>query len=183
MKNNRLFIAVKIPPFALEKIINIRNEVFNKDKINWEKYEKLHLTLKFIGDFDKRNLDKLIAELKIISADVNRFKLNFKNFGVFKRNAVPFILYAGIEFNREFLRLHSLIDNSLVKFGVAKEKRKFKPHLTLLRIKNKRINKLEELLAKRISYIKFEVDKFYLIQSELKPTGSVYTEIESFKLK
>ena len=47
----RTFVALQIPDEELKKIIDIRNDVYGfSDRAKWEPADKLHVTLKFIGD-------------------------------------------------------------------------------------------------------------------------------------
>jgi 2'-5' RNA ligase len=76
------------------------------------------------------------------------------------------------------------LNNKLTEFNIPAESRKFKPHLTLLRIK-KRFP--EEWVTKFNSFIipeiNFTSDSILLIKSELLPESSKYTVIKKFKLK
>jgi 2'-5' RNA ligase len=83
-------------------------------------------------------------------------------------------------------RLQVAVENAMVLLGMAREERKFAPHLTLGRIKNIRsrdrwTNTLEEV--KDISLPGFEANSISLMKSELKPSGAVYTEMGRVELK
>jgi 2'-5' RNA ligase len=76
------------------------------------------------------------------------------------------------------------INNNLEKFSIQKDERKFKSHLTLLRLKNKEsknfIKSFENFVIPEINFI---IDEAALIKSELLPDSSKYTEIKKYKLK
>jgi 2'-5' RNA ligase len=75
------------------------------------------------------------------------------------------------------------LDEKLNKIGFEKEKRKFNPHLTLLRIKNNFPQELIDQFKKgdlnELVFIPFQIK---LYESILKKSGSVYTAIKSFNL-
>jgi len=56
---NRLFISLNIPDNMIEQIISLRDKIFNNENIKWEPKEKLHLTIKFIGDVSDEITDKI----------------------------------------------------------------------------------------------------------------------------
>jgi 2'-5' RNA ligase len=180
----RIFIAIKIEDLALEKLIKIKNELFQNRELNWEPKEKLHITLNFIGKVDEEVIPNLIARLKKITKNFSPFVLNFYKFGLFKRKGIPSILWAGIEENETLSNLHFEIDSILSNIGFVKDSRNYRPHLTLIRFKKNIQNyNFESKLEKNISDIKFKIDGFSLFKSELKNSGSVYTEIKNIKLK
>ena len=180
----RIFIAIKIEDLALKKIIEIKNELFRNRELKWEPREKLHITLKFIGNLDEEEIPNLIANLNNVANNFSPFVLSFSKFGLFKRKGIPSILWVGIKENETLSNLHFEIERILSNIGFVKESRKYKPHLTLIRFK-KNIQKdvFENKLKKNISDIKFKVNGFSLFKSELKNSGSVYTEIKNIKLK
>ena len=179
----RLFVALKIPEYIINEIIQIRNEISSEPKnLNWEKPEKLHLTIKFIGDV-KENLVERISDSLLFIENLNSIKLCFTNFGFFYRGDQPKILWLGLQNNDRIITLVENIENKLEPFGILKERRRFKPHLTLLRIKNKLdknfINSFENFKLPSLNFVSNEVS---LIKSELSSDTSRYIEIKKYKL-
>jgi len=180
---SRVFVAIKIDEDALNKIISVRKRFINNDLLNWESNDKLHITLKFIGEVENEDLKKIIKILESISRNHSPFDLWFSKFGIFKRSKSS-ILWAGIRKVKSLVNLHSDVNQGLNIFSMNQNEKQFNPHVTLLRNrKNIRINNLNEFLLVNISDIKFRVNEYYLIKSELTPKGSIYTELEKFKLK
>ena len=65
---NRLFIALDIPDPVLEKLIEIKNNLYGKsDNIKWEDKEKLHITVKFLGDVGE-NITDLLSLIRLNKA-------------------------------------------------------------------------------------------------------------------
>ena len=77
-----------------------------------------------------------------------------------------------------------------MKLGFPGERKNFAPHLTLARIKHAKgkIKESFEDLKREIESVPpmdsefFQVDSVRLIQSELTPKGSIYTNLEKFPL-
>ncbi len=184
MTTERLFVAAEIPRKIVEEIINRRDGVFGNSKIKWEPKEKLHLTLKFLGETDTAKIPGIKTAIEKAISGVDEVPTAFTRFGVFYRNGQPKILWAGFEATEELLNLHFKIEKELENLGFERERRKYKPHLTLSRLKGyEDINKIRELGKLEFEKKDFNIDKIILFKSELKPTGSVYYKIESFELK
>ena len=180
---NRLFVTLDIPDVTIDEIIRLRDELYGDNHARWESREKLHITLKFLGDSEEELIPKITSMLKEISSGYSSINLSFNHFGMFYRERVPKIFWIGSDQSKELLELQSLINDNCEKLGYEKEKRSFNSHLTLLRIKgNENLSKLEEMKEFKFPSINFLAKTISLIKSELKPTGSVYTIIKSFEL-
>ena len=80
------------------------------------------------------------------------------------------------------IRLQKTLDENLKVFGFPEEKRPFKGHLTMARIKAKiDVKKLGDALMAFRSFESetFTADQVVLYKSELKPSGAVYTKLAS----
>jgi len=183
----RTFIALELPELDLKKIIEIRNNYINDyDKIKWEPINKLHLTLKFLGDTDEKIIPEINSELEKILKKYEVFELAFDKFGLFTKDKKPRILWVGLKDNIKLNSLAREIDNVISQFGFEKEKRKFTPHITLLRIKDKDENFYKDfykLTQVEIPEINFKANKITFFKSTLLKTGSVYEPIKNFYIK
>jgi 2'-5' RNA ligase len=76
------------------------------------------------------------------------------------------------------------LNKRLSKFDIEAEKRKFKGHLTLLRIKE-RANEdfIKRFKEYKFNLIKFNSNKIALIQSILRTNGSEYKVLKIYELK
>ncbi|AFN75665.1 2'-5' RNA ligase [Melioribacter roseus P3M-2] len=180
----RTFIALDLPEFVLNRIIELRDSFFeNVSDLKWESRNKLHITLKFLGDTDENLIPDISRSLADLADRYSPFSLKISKAGLFYRNGKPAILYLDFLENEYLLRFHEEIENIMENFGFKKENRKFKTHLTLLRIKNDRhLNRIKNFTKLGIDLPEFISDEITLYRSILKPAGSVYQPIESFKL-
>lgn len=178
----RLFLALNIPDTIKSELIELRNSVAGSN-FKWEEKEKLHLTLKFIGDVPEENLNNITSELNFLS-HFSSFKCVIKNFGFFFRDYKPTILWAGLKIDESIFKLIDKVETVLEKFNIKKENRKFNPHLTLLRIKqdpgNNFVNSFKNFTFEPLV---FTANSISLFKSELHSSGSKYFEIKNYKLK
>jgi 2'-5' RNA ligase len=174
-----MFIAALIPQDIRAKLTNYINTLkHNIDGVKWEESEKLHVTLKFLGDVDESKVYEISNMLDKLVHSYSPFKLEFSDFGGFPDLKHPGVLYVGLSRNSELSKFHSELDQYLSKIGFEKESRRFIPHITLARVK-KRIHIRETL---PITQSIFNITHIGLIKSELGPEGSVYTPLKLFKL-
>jgi len=180
---NRLFITLDIPEDTLDEIIKIRDELYRHDSVRWEGRDKLHITLKFLGDTDSKLIPSLENIIYKISDEYAEQHLSFNKFGIFYRNNEPKIFWLGLDENNDLIGLQKQIEEECRELGFEKERRKFHAHLTLLRIRGfENIKRLEEIKESKIVPINFSAKTISLIKSDLKPSGSVYSIIKSFEL-
>lgn len=176
----RLFIAALLPEEIQRQLsLYINSLKQTVDGVRWEKTEKLHVTLKFLGDVDQSMVKEISSLLSRTAQNCSPFQLSTTLFGAFPNLRSPKVLYAGLSQNKEMTTFHGLMEDGLSELGFERENRKFKPHITLGRVKKRIVLRNISILQKN----EFEITEIGLIKSELRPEGSVYTPVEIFKLE
>jgi 2'-5' RNA ligase len=185
----RIFVAIEISEEARRKVSvyqeTLRRE-FRNLRVGWEKQEKLHLTVKFLGDVDDRQLGKLIQAVEKTAEKNSSFKLQIFDSGVFPNKKRARVLCLGITDETGSLqKISEILEDKCEKFGFTKEKRKFNPHLTIARIREPGKSKelVDKHLQNKFEPVEFEVSRIVIIESKLHSTGSVYSIVSEFKLK
>ncbi len=184
MPNFRGFIAIDIKVSKkIEEIINKLEKSGANLKI--VKPEKMHITLKFLGDTDEKHIDKIKEIIEKSVENVDPFEIELKSTGAFPNENYIKVLWIGIEKSQLIAEIAKKIDAKLSKIGFKKEKRKFSPHITIARIKSGR-NKDEILQIlnkfKDETLLKMKVEKIKLKKSELTPKGPIYTTLKEIKI-
>lgn len=175
----RLFIAALLPENVLQGLENYINTIKEDiDGVKWEKPEKLHITLKFIGNVEQARVQEISLLIEDLVAKYSPFKTMLCEFGGFPRLNRPRVLYVGLSQNKQLANFHRELDRGLSNIGFEREERKFIPHITIGRVK-KRIGFKK---ASEISKMAFAIDQVGIIKSELRREGSVYTPLTIFKL-
>lgn len=183
--NKRIFVAIDISEDArrmMEKYISELKREFSNIKVGWEKAEKLHLTLKFLGDSDEMQIGNLFEIIENICKSNSGLKLRIAKTGAFSASRNARVLWLGVEGDVEKIReINSILENECEKFGFKKNK-KFKPHLTIGRIRelSGSQNLVEKHLENKIEPVEFEVSSIVIYESELQPTGSIYQKLKEF---
>jgi len=104
---------------------------------------------------------------------------------LFKNLNNPRVLWLGIEESEYLQHVKKEIDQMMGNFGFAIEDRKFKPHLTLGRMKQ--INnkaKLKNVLEhyKEVKFQDFFIDNVIYYESRLTSSGPIYKVIKQIAL-
>ncbi|MCK5391016.1 MAG: RNA 2',3'-cyclic phosphodiesterase [Deltaproteobacteria bacterium] len=175
----RIFIAALIPDEIRTQLANYIDSLKrNVDGVKWEKSDKLHITLKFLGDVDVSRVDEISNLLGKLVHGYSPFNLSISDFGGFPNFKSPRVLYIGLSRNNELSKFQNELERDLHNLGFNKEDRRFIPHITLARVK-KRIHIRETL---PITQSIFDITQIGLIKSELGAEGSVYTPLNLFEL-
>ena len=178
----RLFIGIEIPSELKEEIFKIQKDL-KKLNIKLVEKENFHICLKFLGEVNESLVQEIYSVLENITLSKNAFEVSLKGVGVFPNISNPRVVWVGVE-SDEILNLAEEIDFNLSKLGFEKEKRKFVPHLTLGRLRDKKGKQIiKEFLDKYKNLkMKFYVDKITLFKSKLSPKGPTYKKIKEFHL-
>ncbi|MCE1189280.1 MAG: RNA 2',3'-cyclic phosphodiesterase [Ignavibacteria bacterium] len=179
---SRTFIALEIPITARTELYSRREEIFDSKYLRWEPIEKIHLTMKFLGDTTSNQISEISTALLHFES-LGLLPLEITQFGVFKRSNTPTILWAGLSQTSALTSLYQKIEDSLAGLGFVKEIRGFNPHLTILRIKpGSDTSFINSFSGASPLNIPFQAKKLTFYESILKPSGSVYQPLTSVNL-
>lgn len=183
----RIFTAIDISDAArkmcADYIQNLRGE-FPDLRVGWEKPEKLHLTLKFLGDTDEMQLSNLIEAVTAATRQISDFKLRIIETGAFPSAKNARILWLGVrDAAGDLSKLNELLETEGERRGFAREKRNFKPHLTIARLRepHKSARLIERHLRGSFESEKFSVSEATIYESRLQKSGSIYSIISKYK--
>ena len=131
----RVFVAVEISD---ENILN-KIQTFQKNlEINAKptKINQIHFTLQFLGEIGEEKCEKVKELLKVIR--FSEFELSLKGVGGFPNLKNPRVIWIGTDKKgaEKLVKVTEEIGMKLASLGFEKNK-KFKPHLTVFRVKNK----------------------------------------------
>jgi len=187
MSGVRVFIAVDTPSDIKAQIVQVQQKLKECGAdVRWEPPEKLHATIKFLGDTADEKSQPIAVELEKIAARYSQFAITYAHLGCFPNLHSPRVVWIGIDEATGVMgNLFSEIDRAMEQFGYERESRAFHPHLTLGRVRGPR--NIRRLLA-TVKTVTFQseqvlVSEIMLVRSDLKPTGSVYTPLKKIPLK
>jgi len=171
----RTFIAIEVnDQGVLNSIHKIQTELNVKAKP--VELHNMHFTVQFLGEVSEEMIRKISDTLSGI--EFSAFSISFASIGVFPNPNSPRVIWIGVDEGiNELEKLAEIIRAKLSQLEFSPDK-KFKPHITIFRVKNKIedvSNKLEKFSA--YPFGKQTISEIKLKKSELTPNGPIYTDL------
>ena len=185
----RCFIAADVPEEVRAALAEAQGRLRRLPldvRVSWIKLENVHLTLQFIGYIGEDVAPLVSAALAAVAARQAPFDVEVARLGAFPDPHRPRVLWAGCgAASAELPRLAQAIQQATAPLGFTPEARAFTGHLTLGRVKMPRSDltltrALDSL--KNAAFGALRVDAVHLYQSQLQPSGSIYTKLSSHPL-
>ena len=161
----RLFIAIRLSAAMKDSLIQMQNALYDRGvRGNYTPEENLHLTLAFIGEYPDAEpvLDALSAVL------FRPFELRLEGMGRFGD-----LWWAGMRDSVPLTAVVRRLRRALAENGIPFDKKRFSPHITLLR---KASRALLGIVPEPASMI---VTALSLMRSDRGRNGMIYTELGS----
>jgi len=180
----RLFTGLDVPYEMRRNLELLLHHLRPKADISWSPLENLHITTKFIGEWPNERLPELKDALTRVLRP-GELKIALKGLGWFPNPHVPRVFFAAIEAPAGLAKLAESTESECEGIGIPSEKRPFKPHLTLARIKGPaQLLDLKKAIADlpSVDFGAWQASHFHLYQSDLRAGGSVYTKLSSYSL-
>lgn len=147
----------------------------------WQTDDQLHLTLRFIGDVERRLAEDVAAALDAIRHPP--FQLALDGLGTFASRGQVDTMWAGVTPHDQLNALHKKIDQACMRAGLEPERRAYAPHITLARLKRGSGSLQGFMLgAGGFSVEPFDVGSFALFESHLGSEGASYSVVTRYAL-
>ncbi|MBV8653288.1 MAG: RNA 2',3'-cyclic phosphodiesterase [Alphaproteobacteria bacterium] len=175
----RLFVGIELPPELRLRVSLLCGGI---PGAKWVDPGNLHLTLRFIGEVDEgtaSDIDETLAQIR-----APRFTLTLAGTGHFGSGDTPRALWVGVERNPALYQLHDKIEAALMRLGLPPEQRRYSPHVTLARLKQVAVPRLQAFLHDHALFRAepFTVEHFSLIASYPTKSGSIYEDQADYAL-
>lgn len=187
----RCFIAIELPEEVKKSLRELQSRLKAQSQapVKWVEPSNIHLTLKFLGNVATDRVDAIAAAMSGATQGTGPFSLDVSELGVFPNPKRVQIVWVGLGGGLEKLgALQERIEGAMGKLGFPPEKRRFTPHLTLARLRDRATpterEKLGRLIAETVldSARSFGVDSVVLMKSQLTPQGPIYSRLSAAKL-
>ena len=187
----RTFIALEIPR-ELQQIIHKETAHLRKTigaLVRWVPPGNIHLSLKFLGNISPANLDILTQMIRAEAEACQSFVMQVNGLASFPSPKRPRVIYIGLQAPAELEALQHGIESATTRLGYEFEERGFSPHLTVGRVRQNISASDQQKIRRALEETQIDslgtarVDSVHLFNSDLKPTGAVYTRLFSAPLK
>lgn len=147
-------------------------------KATWVKPEAMHLTLKFLGEVDLLDIPAVCDAVTLAVSDLPPFEVEVQGAGAFPTAARPRTVWLGVRRGQEELvALHDAVERAISRLGFRQENRRFRPHLTLGRVRGDRgLQELGEVVRQHADFVGgiASVDEVVVFSSELESGGPIH---------
>jgi len=159
----RLFIAINLSEPMKTALVNAQNEMYDRGvRGNYTPEENLHLTLAFIGEVP--DAEPVLEALSSVS--FAPFELCLEGMGCFGD-----LRWAGMRKSLPLAMLARKIRHALAEGGIPFDRKRFSPHITLLR------RARGDMPGIRLDGASMTVDAVSLMRSDRGKSGMIYTEL------
>lgn len=199
----RAFLAVELSQALRVELATVQQELKRRiepeltrgTRISWVQPTSIHLTIKFLGEMDEQVIDPLRVAIEEAIERQIIVNVPLERLGVFPHPQSPRVLWVGPSDKwergaeaRRMAEIHGAIEQACEGLRFLRETRPFSPHLTLARIKMGERHVGAALAKGRALDLpvivgSLAVESVVLMQSELKPTGPVYTKLWDLRLR
>jgi 2'-5' RNA ligase len=168
----RLFVALDLPFEVKQKLAAMAEGLAGA---RWVPADNHHLTLRFIGEVPPFRAEEIDVALGALRGKC--FPLTLQGVGTFAKGGRDIALWVGVERTPALDLLQGKIETALQRAGLAPERRRFLPHVSLARLDNTVPDKLASFVQRHNLFRAgpIPVEHFTLFSSRLGKEASVYT--------
>src|SRR5580765_8043152 len=175
----RLFVAIELDPAARDRVGREQERLaaaIGREALRLVQREHLHLTLVFLGHTRAEDVPA-IEQAMNRDVDQRPFAVRLGGSGVFPEQGAPRALWLAVQAGEpQIVALQEEILSRVGDCGVAVERRRFHPHLTLARWKTRgRSLRPRDADGSPDAVAAFEVHEAVLFESALSSKGPAYT--------
>lgn len=180
MQTKRLFIGLSLSSPLVKRLMR-EIEAFKDWPIIPTRKQNLHVTVLFLGFVAEENLDEILPSIERAVEDVDAFELHFDHIGFFLADKEPTAIHLFGKNNDALLLLCQNLDRELGY--LVPEKKSFRPHVTLAKIRRGKFEALPEKpgLDKKVNFVE-PVSSVTLFESTTEEGKRVFLPLAEFPL-
>jgi len=169
--NQAYFVALDLPLAVREELMLIASGV---PGAYWVDEDQLHLTLRYLGEVDGALLRDFAGALSRL--EVEPFTLELQGIGFFPPRGEPDKLWVGVVRSPALEQLRARVDTLATRMGIAPDRRRFTPHVTLARLEGAPDSRLARYAMGQALWRSgpFVPESFSLLSSRLRLEGPIY---------
>lgn len=152
---------------------------------SWVRPESQHLTFAFLGDQPDSAVEGTSPALARALAGVDAFDSSLHGCGFFPNSRHARVGWVGLDPDAPFVRTAQAVRDAVSSAGVRFDGSEFKPHLTLMRIRDPWPPASLDLFQRSLRDYRsalFRIESVTLYSSRLDPKGAVHTPLKTFAL-
>jgi len=182
---HRLFVGLRPPPAIRTQLRALMQDPATPvPGARWQDDEQFHITLRFIGEVDRRTAEDVALALERLHAEPVAVAL--AGVGRFEKKGRTDAIWAGLAPHDALAALHRKVDRALSQIGLPPEGRAYLPHITLARMPRGLGQSIgiDRFLAGHASLASepFALDHLILFESHLTREAARYESVGRWRL-
>lgn len=134
----RLFLAINLPPHERQTLHEATAPLRDAARaVAWVTEERLHLTLKFLGEQSEEDARRLGDALAPVVARHRAFTVDVGGAGAFPNLREPRVVWMGVADDPKLELLHHDVEATCAALGYEVDGRPFRAHITLGRVRQR----------------------------------------------
>lgn len=183
MASMRTFFAIELDSKTRDIIAGaitfLKNTPMGK-KLPWVPPEKLHLTLRFLGNTQMSQTLNLLLPIKKALRTLPPFRIELGTISLFPSAHKPRVVVVDIGYSQALLNLFAAVEQATVAAGFPPELRPARPHITLAHLRNGQAPQFHLNLSS--AQTGMLVNEIVLLQSIPADRSTKYIPLERIRL-
>lgn len=182
----RLFLAANFPIGVLrdlnDRVARVRSRL---PAASWVRAETQHLTFAFLGERPEALVDAIAPALETSLGALPKFEARLRGCGFFPNPRRARVGWAGLDPEVRFTSIAQVVRDVVLQKGVSLDGSDFKPHLTIMRMRDPWPPASIDLFQRTLRDYEsepFAIDRVTLYESQLHPNGAIHTPLRAFTL-
>jgi 2'-5' RNA ligase len=183
----RLFIATSFPAEVIDdlnaRVVRLKPRL---PAASWVRPETQHLTFAFLAEQPEALVEKITSPLAATLSTIAHFEAQLHGCGFFPNPRHARVGWVGLQPEEQFVAIANAVRGVVKKHGVELDAADFRPHLTLMRIRDRWPPASIDLFCSTLRDYRsapFEVKDVTLFSSQLNPKGAIHTPLRTFPLQ
>ncbi len=174
----RAFVAIAVDDETRRHLVAVQNVLkAARAHVSWVRPANIHLSFAFLGDVPRDDVPVIAEALDEAVKERSAFSFRVAGIGSFGRGS-PRVIWAGVRECDVLIAVQAAVSDTLRGLGLVLEKRPYRPHITLGRVRSARgrgelVAALRELPEEEYGAV--SVSAVDLMQSTLNPDGAEYS--------
>lgn len=179
----RIFVAIPVSNHLQLALSRVKPH--SSAGMRWVAPKNLHLTIRFLGEISEEQLGRVFSAVSQAAREgPGPFTLHVEGIGAFPSTNQARVIWAGVSGDHKPLtQLYERVQARLHDVGFPVEKRPFRPHITLARLRNPAPLSPELRRLAKQSFGSWRIDTLQVMESKLKPTGAEYIVRQQYALE
>lgn len=150
------------------------------ENVRWIPEDNYHLTLRFIGQTTEQQISEINQQLTTALKDIAAFNITVLQPQAFPTLARPVVIAAPVKKNHHLQALASIIETAVTAAGLTPEKRPYRGHISIARIKKP--VPVQDLLTSEPETVEMNLSSIALYKSTTTQEGAHYHKLFEYKL-